>query len=232
MNAKGYRIYLVEDDKVIAEQVKKYLEKWEYEVSCAVDFRNIATEYAKQKPDLVLMDVGLPFFNGYYWCTQIRQLSQVPIIFISSAADNMNIVMAVNMGGDDFVAKPFELEVLAAKIQAVLRRTYAFHEKTRVMEYGGLILELTTAALVAGEQRIELTKNEFRVLQLLFENGGSVVSREAIMKRLWDNDCFIDDNTLTVNMARLRKKLEAAGVTGRIVTRKGLGYSLTQPGQE
>lgn len=232
MNAKGYRIYLVEDDKVIAEQVKKYLEKWEYEVSCAVDFRNIATEYAKQKPDLVLMDVGLPFFNGYYWCTQIRQLSQVPIIFISSAADNMNIVMAVNMGGDDFVAKPFELEVLAAKIQAVLRRTYAFHEKTRVMEYGGLILELTTAALVAGEQRIELTKNEFRVLQLLFENGGSVVSREAIMKRLWDNDCFIDDNTLTVNMTRLRKKLEAAGVTGRIVTRKGLGYSLTQPGQE
>lgn len=232
MNAKGYRIYLVEDDKVIAEQVKKYLEKWEYEVSCAADFRNIATEYAKQKPDLILMDVGLPFFNGYYWCTQIRQLSQVPIIFISSAADNMNIVMAVNMGGDDFVAKPFELEVLAAKIQAVLRRTYAFHEKTRVMEYGGLILELTTAALVAGEQRIELTKNEFRVLQLLFENGGSVVSREAIMKRLWDNDCFIDDNTLTVNMTRLRKKLEAAGVTGRIVTRKGLGYSLTQPGQD
>ncbi len=221
-----YHIYLVEDDGVIAGQMKKHLEKWGYRVSCAGDFQNIAAEFARLKPELVLMDIGLPFYNGYYWCSQIRQISQVPVIFVSSAADNMNIVMAVNMGGDDFVAKPFEPEVLAAKVQALLRRTYTFRDSANVMEYGGALLNLTAAALSVGEGRIELTRNELRILQLLFERGGETVSREAIMKRLWDDECFVDDNTLTVNMTRLRKKLERIGKGDFIVTKKGLGYAL------
>lgn len=221
-----YSIYVVEDDSVIAEQMKRHLEKWGYIVTCASDFQNILAEFLECKPELVLMDIGLPFYNGHYWCAQIRQVSQVPVIFVSSASDNMNIVMAVNMGGDDFVTKPFEPEVLSAKVQAILRRTYTFRGQTNVMEYAGAILNLSDATLLVGEQRIELTKNEFRILQLLFENGGKTVSREAIMKRLWDNECFVDDNTLTVNMTRLRKKLESVGVEKFIVTRKGLGYSI------
>ena len=219
-----YKLLLVEDDTVIAKEMKRHLEKWGYEVSCVQDFGNVLAEFAACTPQLVLMDIGLPFYNGYYWCAQIRQISQVPIIFVSSASDNMNIVMAVNMGGDDFVVKPFEPEVLSAKVQAMLRRTYAFREQTNVMEYQGLILNLTDASLLAAGQKLELTKNEFRILQLLFENAGKTVSREAIMKRLWDNDCFVDDNTLTVNMTRLRKKLESAGAGQLIHTQKGLGY--------
>ena len=219
-----YRLLLVEDDAVIAGEMKLHLEKWGYEVRCVVDFGNVLGEFAAYAPQLVLMDIGLPFYNGYYWCAQIRQVSQVPVIFVSSAGDNMNIVMAVNMGGDDFVVKPFEPEVLSAKVQAMLRRAYAFRGQTNVMECGGLILDLSDASLLAEGKKLELTKNEFRILQILFENAGKTVSREAIMKRLWDNDCFVDDNTLTVNMTRLRKKLEAVGAGQMIHTKKGLGY--------
>nr|WP_297863724.1 response regulator transcription factor [uncultured Acetatifactor sp.] len=221
-----YRLLVVEDDTVIAGEVKSHLEKWGYEVHCVEDFSNVLGAFAACAPQLVLMDIGLPFFNGYYWCAQIRQISQVPIIFVSSAGDNMNIVMAVNMGGDDFVVKPFEAEVLAAKVQAMLRRTYTFREQTSVMEYHGLILDLADASLLIQGQKVELTKNEFRILQILFENIQKTVSREAIMKRLWDNDCFVDDNTLTVNMTRLRKKLEGAGAGALIQTKKGLGYRI------
>lgn len=221
-----YKILVVEDDSVIAGEMKKHLEKWGYEVHCVEDFRKVLIDFADFSPHLVLMDIVLPFFNGHYWCSQIRSVSQVPIIFVSSAGDNMNIVMAVNMGADDFVTKPFELEVLAAKVQAMLRRTYAFRGQTQVMEYKGIILDITDASLKVGEEKVELTKNEFRILQLLFEHIGSTVSREEIMKRLWDNDCFVDDNTLTVNMTRLRRKLETAGVNHLIQTKKGLGYLL------
>ncbi len=219
-----YSLLVVEDDAVIAGEMKLHLEKWGYEVHCAEDFGNVLAEFVLLSPQLVLMDIGLPFYNGYYWCAQIRQVSQVPIIFVSSAGDNMNIVMAVNMGGDDFVVKPFDPEVLSAKVQAMLRRTYAFRGQTNVMECRGLLLDLTDASLLAEGTKLELSKNEFRILQLLFENAGKTVSREAIMKRLWDNDCFVDDNTLTVNMTRLRKKLEAAGAGQVIHTKKGLGY--------
>lgn len=222
----GYKLLIVEDDAVIAGEMKTYLEKWGYEVSCAGDFRDVLSEFASCRPQLVLMDIGLPFFNGYYWCAQIRQISQVPIIFVSSAGDNMNIVMAVNMGGDDFLVKPFEPEVLSAKVQAMLRRTYAFRGQTNVMEYQGMILDLADASLLVKGRKLDLTKNEFRILQLLFENAAKTVSREAIMKRLWDNDCFVDDNTLTVNMTRLRKKLEAVWEGPLIHTQKGLGYKL------
>lgn len=221
-----YKLLVVEDDAVIAGEMKSHLEKWGYEVSCVRDFGNVLSEFAAYMPQLVLMDIGLPFFNGYYWCAQIRQVSHVPIIFVSSASDNMNIVMAVNMGGDDFLVKPFGPEVLSAKVQAMLRRTYAFREQTNVMEYQGMILDLTDAALLIEGRKLELTKNEFRMLQLLFENAEKAVSREAMMKRLWDNDCFVDDNTLTVNMTRLRKKLEAVRKEPLIHTKKGIGYML------
>lgn len=221
-----YRILVVEDDEVIAEQIKNYLEKWGYGVVCAEDFRNVLQEFAAADPHIVLLDIGLPFYNGYYWCGKIREVSQVPILFVSSAGDNMNIIMAVNMGGDDFVAKPFEPEILGAKVQALLRRAYAFRGQTSVMEYRGILLDLAGTAILAENKRLELTKNEFRIVQLLFENPEKTISREAIMKRLWDNDCFVDDNTLTVNMTRLRKKLEALGRGELIHTRRGMGYCL------
>jgi two-component system response regulator protein BraR/BceR len=221
-----FRILIVEDDQKISEKVKKHLEKWGYEVACAADFANVVQEFARFDPHLVLMDIGLPFYNGYYWCGEIRKNSQVPIIFISSAADNMNIVMAVNMGGDDFIAKPFDLEVLAAKVQAILRRTYSFQNQPSVLEYKDVLLNLSDMSLSYQDKRLELTRNEFRIMQLLFENAGGVVSRESMMKRLWDDECFVDDNTLTVNMNRLRKKIEEAKIKVSIVTKKKVGYQL------
>ena len=221
-----YRILIVEDDRVISKQVEKHLAKWGYEAVCVDNFENILTQFISFDPQLVLLDIGLPFYNGYYWCGEIRKISQVPVIFISSASDNMNIIMAVNMGGDDFIAKPFELEVLAAKIQAVLRRTYAFQNQTALLEYRGIILNLSDMSLDFRGGRVELSKNEFRILQLLFEYGGRTVSRDSMMKKLWDEECFVDDNTLTVNMNRLRKKLEGVGIHDLILTKKGVGYQL------
>ena len=175
-------------------------------------------------PQLILLDISLPYFNGFYWCGEIRKFSNVPIIFISSANDKMNIVMAVNMGGDDFISKPFDLSVLTAKVQAVMRRTYSFSGTTSVIEHGGAILNLNDATIGFNGKKTELTKNEFKILQLLMENSGKVVPRDMIMDKLWESDSFIDDNTLTVNMTRLRKKLEDAGLCDFIVTKKGLGY--------
>ena len=227
-----FRILIVEDDQKISEKVKKHLEKWGYEVACAADFANVVQEFARFDPHLVLMDIGLPFYNGYYWCGEIRKNSQVPIIFISSAADNMNIVMAVNMGGDDFVAKPFDLDVLSAKIQAILRRAYSFQGQASVLEYQGIVLNLADMSLLYQGKRSGLSKNEFRILQILFENAGNTVTRESIMKRLWDNECFVDDNTLTVNVNRLRKSLEDNGLKDLIQTKKGVGYQLLRQEQK
>lgn len=221
-----YRILLVEDDPVILEQVNRHLAKWGYEVEGVKDFANVLSDVAEFEPQLILMDIGLPFYNGYYWCTEIRKISKVPIIFLSSASDNMNIIMAVNMGGDDFVAKPFDLDVLAAKIQAVLRRTYAFLEQPSILEYEGVILNMTEMSLLFEGKKIELSKNEFKIIQILFENAGNAVTREDIMRRLWDDECFVDDNTLTVNVNRLRRSLEEAGLQDFIRTKKGIGYQL------
>ncbi len=219
-----YRIFIVEDDEIIAEQIKSNLESWEYQVCMAEDFHNVMSQFAEWTPQLVLLDITLPFFNGFYWCTQIRQLSNVPIIFISSAEDKMNMVMAMNMGADDFVSKPFDMDVLSAKIQALLRRTYSFATTVNLLEHKGVILNLADASMTVGTRHIELTKNEFRILQKLFENRGSIVTREELMKHLWNSECFIDDNTLSVNITRLRKKLSEAGMEGYIVTKKGEGY--------
>ena len=193
-------------------------------LGCAGDFGHILAEFAAFDPQLVLMDISLPSYNGYHWCGQIRQVSRVPVIFISSAADNLNIVMAVNMGGDDFIAKPFDLDVLTAKIQAMLRRTYDFAGQSRLLEHRGAVLNVDDGTLNAGNGRIDLTRNEHRILQVLLENKGRIVSRDTLMLRLWESDSYVDDNTLTVNMTRLRKKLEENGLTDFITTKKGSGY--------
>ena len=221
-----YKILIVEDDNTISNQICKYLSGWGYESACVENLENILPEFISFAPQLVLLDIGLPFYNGYYWCGEIRKISQVPVVFVSSASDNMNIVMAMNMGGDDFIVKPFDLEVLLAKVQAILRRTYSFQNQSSVMEHGNVILNITDMSLLYQGTKLELSKNEFRILQLLYEKAGNTVSRESIMKRLWDNECFVDDNTLTVNMNRLRKKLEEAGIENFILTKKGVGYQL------
>ncbi len=221
-----YKILIVEDDRVIAGELKKYLSTWGYMIETVSDFNNVVTEFVHFSPHLVLLDISLPFYNGYYWCTEIRNISKIPIIFVSSTSDNMNIVMAINMGGDDFVSKPFDLAVLSAKIQAMLRRTYSFQNNSALLECKGVILNLSNASLEVQENKLELTKNEFRILQILFENKGNSVTREAIMQHLWYGDCFVDDNTLAVNMTRLRKKLDDIGLQDFITTKKGIGYLL------
>ena len=219
-----YKILIVEDDETIARLLREHLEKWGYQARCAEDFKQVAKEFKEYAPHLVLMDIGLPFYNGFHWCTQIRKTSHVPIIFLSSANDNMNIVMAMNMGGDDFIEKPFDLNVLTAKIQALFRRTYAFAEQQNQLEHGGVILNLNDATVLYQEEKLDLTKNDFKILQILMENAGKIVRRDQIMERLWESDEFIDDNTLTVNVTRLRKKLESVGVRDYIITKKGIGY--------
>ena len=219
-----YQIMIVEDDATMAEMMKRQLEAWGHQVHVAEQFQDILGEFTACAPHMVLMDIMLPFFNGYHWCSAIRAISNVPVIFISSASDNMNIVMAMNMGGDDFIAKPFDMDVLVAKIQAILRRTYSFGNPGNVLEHKGAVLNLSGATLTWNGVELELTRNELRILELLFSQAGRPVSRDAIMTKLWESDSFVDDNTLTVNITRLRKKLEAAGLVDFIITRKGLGY--------
>ena len=219
-----YRIYIVEDDNIIAGKIKEHMTNWGFEARCASDFRNIMGEFAEYEPHMVLLDISLPFFNGYHWCEEIRRVSKVPVIFLSSAADNMNIIMAMSMGGDDFIAKPFDMNVLVAKVQAVLRRTYDFGGQTQVIEHRGALLNMSDASLVYNGEPVELTRNDYKILLTLMENRGSIVSRETLMEKLWETDCFVDENTLTVNIARLRKKLDSAGLTGFITTKKGIGY--------
>jgi len=219
-----HKILIIEDDLTIAETLANHLKQWGFDTLYITDFQNIMASFIRFEPQLVLLDISLPFFNGFHWCTQIRQNSKTPIIFISSAGDSMNIVMAMNMGADDFIAKPFDLSVITAKIQALIRRTYDFQGQVHLLQHEGAILNLSDTTLTYKERKIELTKNEFKILHILMENTGKVISRDVIMTRLWEDDSFIDDNTLTVNMTRLRKKLEETGLYNFIVTKKGLGY--------
>lgn len=221
-----YKIFIVEDDMTIAKALASHLEKWSYETKYAEDFKNICEQFKAYDPQLVILDIGLPFYNGFYWCQEIRKISKVPILFLSSMNDNMNIVMAMNMGGDEFIEKPFDMNVVTAKVQAVLRRAYSFQSSVNVLEHGGMLLNLSDATLAYGGEKTELTKNEFKILQTLMENAGKIVSRDEIITRLWESDAFIDDNTLTVNIARLRKKLEALGIEDVVKTKKGIGYIL------
>lgn len=220
----GYKIMIVEDDRTIAGVLKTHLEKWGWDAFCAEDFGRVMEEFRQGSPHLVLMDISLPNYNGFYWCGEIRKISRVPILFLSSRTDNMDIVMAMSMGGDDYLTKPFDLSVMVAKVQALLRRSYDYQGAMHTLEHRGAIFNVGEGTLFYEGQKIELTRNEMKLLQLLMENKGSTVGRDALMQKLWDSDVFIDDNTLTVNVARLRKKLEDAGLADFIVTKKGLGY--------
>ena len=219
-----YKMLIVEDDPTIADEVAAQIEPWGIEAKKADDLRNVMQVFAKFQPHIVLLDISLPFFNGYHWCEQIRAVSKVPVIFISSAYDNMNIVMAMNLGADDFVSKPFDMNVLTAKVRALLRRTYDFGASVPLLEHKGAILNTGDGSLSVNGEKISLSKNEYRILLCLMENKGKTVSREKLMERLWQTDQFIDENTLTVNVNRLRKKLDAAGLADFIETKFGVGY--------
>jgi len=219
-----YKIFVIEDDAAIAAAIVAHITSWGWEARKASDLTRVMEEFTVFSPHLVLLDIGLPYRNGYHWCTEIRKLSQAPIIFLSSASDKMNVVMAMNMGGDDFIAKPFDLEVLAAKIQALLRRTYDFGAAAPLLGCRGAVLDTGDNTLRYEGRTLELSRNEYRILQVLLEQKGRTVSRDTLMRKLWETDSFVDENTLTVNMARLRRKLEGIGLTDFIRTRKGLGY--------
>ena len=219
-----YNILIIEDDLTISKSLKTLMEDWGYTAHIADDFKDIMPTFLSFSPHLVLLDISLPYFNGYHWCNLIRSYSKVPIIFISSTSDNLNIVMAMNMGADDFIAKPFDKNVLIAKIQALLRRSYTFVGQTHAIEHKGVMLNLNDTTLTYQSHRIELTKNDFKIIQILMENAGKIVTRNDLMTRLWESDHFIDDNTLTVNITRLRKKLEEIDLNDFIITKKGIGY--------
>ncbi len=219
-----YRLLIVEDDKGIAEAIKAQAELWDLQVHCTQNFRSVMAEFAEFDPHIILLDIALPFFNGYHWCSEIRKVSKVPIIFISSASDNMNMVMAMNMGADDFIAKPFDQSVLMAKLQAMLRRTYDFAAAVPVLEHRGALLNTGDNTLTYGEEKISLSKNEYKILNILMENKGKVVSRDRLMEQLWETDSFVDENTLSVNVGRLRRRLEVAGLENFITTKFGVGY--------
>ena len=221
-----YKLFIVEDDSGISSAIEKMAQTWGLEVLVCDDFQHVMEQFTSFAPHIVLLDITLPFAGGFHWCAQIRAVSKVPIIFISSAADNMNIVMAMNIGADDFIAKPFDGSVLMAKVQALLRRTYDFASSAPVLSHRGAFLNTGDNTLVYNDEKIELTKNEYRILLCLMENKGAVVSREKLMERLWETDSFVDENTLSVNVNRLRKKLEAAGLEGFITTKFGVGYIL------
>lgn len=219
-----YKILIVEDDPTISSILKNQLFKWRYEAEIISDFNNVIDEFIKYDPQLVILDITLPFYNGFHWCVEIRKISRIPIIFASSASDNMNLIMAINMGADDFIAKPFDLNVIVAKIQALLRRTYSFQGQVNILESDGAVLNLGELTLTYKNNKLDLSKNEFKILQILLENKNKVVSRDDIMRKLWESDSFIDDNTLTVNVTRFRKRLEDIGLKDFIRTKKGIGY--------
>ena len=223
MENKKWKIFLVEDDKVIAEGIERHLEFWNYEVKIAEDFQNIFDEFKNFHPDLVLMDVTLPFYNGYHWCKIIRKNSKVPILFISAADENLNLIMAMDLGADDYLTKPFELELLQIKIRALLRRAYEYIE-TKNIFYKDIRLNCDNMIISRENKEIELTKNEFKILEILLEKPGKVVNRDEIIDKIWQTDSYIDDNTLTVNVMRLRKKLEEINIFELIKTKKGVGY--------
>ena len=221
-----YRIFIVEDDPTMANAMKEKIESWGNEARIVEHFQNVMTEFTTYDPHLVLMDIMLPFFNGYHWCTEIRNVSKVPIIFLSSVADNMNIVMAVSMGADDFIAKPFDLEVLTVKIQALLRRSYDFAGSSSVIEHKGVMFQVNDGTITYNGVKLELTKNESKIMQTLLVNKEEIVTRDTLMTKLWESDSYVDENTLSVNVNRLRKKLAEIGLENFIITKKGIGYRI------
>lgn len=220
-----FKIMIVEDDSKLREIVLENINKWGFEGLAVADFTAILSDFVKFEPHLILMDINLPAYDGFYWCERIRRISKVPILFISSRDSNMDIIMAMNMGGDDYIQKPFSLEVLMAKMNALLRRTYSYAElEAGAVEHNGIILDLKDSHLQYKDQEAELTRNEYRIAYILMKKAGQVVSRDEIMRGLWEDESFVDDNTLTVNINRLRRKLRDIGLDDFIQTRKGQGY--------
>lgn len=221
-----YKILIIEDDTAIASLLENGLKKWGFLCDHVTDFMKVTEVFMEYQPHLVLLDISLPFYNGYYWCNEIRRISKVPIVFLSSHTENMDIIMAMNMGGDDYVTKPFSMELVVAKLQAILRRTYSYYNDVATLTVNDVILNLSDTSVTYQDMTLDLTKNEYKIMQILMENKNNIVSRDQLMKKLWDSDSFIDDNTLTVNVNRLRKKLEDCGLTDFISTKKGLGYMI------
>ncbi|MBU3573073.1 response regulator transcription factor [Priestia aryabhattai] len=219
------KILIVEDDSKIYELVKGKFEQWSFEVAGVEDFQKVMEVFVAESPELVILDVNLPVYDGFYWCQQIRTVSKTPIVFLSSREHPMDIVMAMNVGADDYIQKPFNLDVLVAKVQALLRRTYSYGDTiSDVIEWNGAVLDLKKGSLHYNDQEVHLTKNEFFILRLLLEERGKIVSREELMRRLWEDEKFVSDNTLSVNITRIRTKMEEIGFNDQIVTKKGQGY--------
>ena len=225
---KAYHILVIEDDRPMAEEIARLLSGWRYQVSLVQDFTQIVEETASLNPQIILLDINLPYFDGFYWCKKLREVTKVPIIFLSSRESSMDVVMAMNNGGDDYIQKPFDSNVLIAKLQAMLRRTYEIDTKeSKILLYKGMQLHIEEMTLSYKDQTIDLTKNEFRILKLLLEHKGDIVSRNEMMKRLWDDEIYVNENTLTVNVNRLRSRLEEMGLHDVIATKKGIGYSIS-----
>ena len=221
-----FKVMIVEDDLIIQQALQSELQKWDYQVHCVTNFHDVMAEYLEFEPQLILLDVNLPAFNGYHWCQEIRKVSQTPIIFVTSRDETMDLVMAIQLGGDDYIQKPFQLSIVTAKVQALLRRTYDFNEPVQFMSVGQVVLKTNESRLTAGENSVDLTRNELRIIEILFQHKGTFVTRAAIMMHLWEDESFIDDNTLAVNITRLRKKFTELGQTNMIKTKKGVGYGV------
>ena len=220
------KILIVEDDNNIAEILANELSVWGYDTVCVKDFNNVLDEFKSEKPELVLMDIILPYFNGFYWCQKIREISKVPLMFISSKSEDIDIVQAMQFGGDDYIVKPINIQIVRAKIVALLRRSYDFAEETDYLTFGNVKLLLSAAKLEFMGRVAELTRTELMILETLFKDRGAVSKRDKIMDKCWQEENFIDDNTLAVNMTRLRKKLAEIGLDDFIQTKKGIGYFL------
>jgi DNA-binding response OmpR family regulator len=219
------KIMIVEDEKTIRDLIREELQKWKFDAYGVTDFNDVLEDFQKEEPQLVLLDINLPVFDGYYWCQKIREISKVPIIFLSSRNTNMDMIMAMNMGADDFVTKPFQIDVLIAKINALLRRSYNYSEVgSEIMSHNGITLNVDNGSMEINDQIIDLSKNEYRLLYILMKKHGKILTREKLLRALWEDERFVDDNTLTVNINRLRKKIEQAGINGYIETKVGQGY--------
>ncbi|WP_338631163.1 response regulator transcription factor [Clostridium baratii] len=219
-----YNITIVEDSDIIREELKKLLSKYGYNINTPTNFENIIEEVHSSKPDLILLDINLPYFDGYHICREIRKTSKVPIIIVTSRNSDMDELMSMNLGADDFVTKPYNTQILLVRIEALLRRTYGREEQSNKLTYKNFELDLSKGILISGDKKLEITKNEIKILSYLIEHKGEIVSREDLMEHLWNSDYYVDDNTLSVNVTRIRKKLQELGIENVIETRRGLGY--------
>lgn len=222
------KILIIEDDNIILREIKRNLNKWKYTTYEIQNFHNIVDEVKEYRPNLILLDISLPYFDGFYWCKKIREFSSVPIIFISSKNDKLDMIMAMNLGGDDYITKPFDMDLLITKIRALIRRTYAFNDELDILQYDKITLDINKREIKFEDKNISLTKTEFVILEILFEKSGSYVSKDEIITRLWSEDAFVDDNVVAVNINRIRNKLKNNGIDNIIVTKKGIGYGLVE----